>query len=103
MSKAAELAKHVRSLKDFKVIDSELELYNHVGATLFDAVFQAGINYKHVINALDAGSGILLLILRIGSLRSCRARNQKRDQEPSEENDANGLACEFLHGTSQSC
>jgi len=49
VSKAAKLKEHIEKLKDFEIVDSQLEPYGHIGATLFDAVFQAGIDYDLVV------------------------------------------------------
>ncbi len=49
--KAARLASYIRSLPDFTMVTPEIidGNYDHVGATITDAILQAGINYKTVV------------------------------------------------------
>lgn len=44
-----QLINYIRSLPDFEIIALSQESYNHMGATLTDAVLQAGVNYSHVV------------------------------------------------------
>lgn len=47
--KAHVLADYVRSLTDFRILEEADGNYHHMGATITDAVLQAGINYEHVV------------------------------------------------------
>ncbi|OGI21822.1 MAG: hypothetical protein A2287_03895 [Candidatus Melainabacteria bacterium RIFOXYA12_FULL_32_12] len=49
--KAKFLADYINSLNQFKIADkSELDgNYNHIGATITDAILQAGLNYEKVV------------------------------------------------------
>ena len=46
--KAKTLVKYVNTLPDFQIVDPGYP-YNHVGATITDAMLQAGINYERVV------------------------------------------------------
>lgn len=46
-SDARTLANHIRSIPGLKVVT--FEAYGHMGATLVDAVFQAGVSYEHTV------------------------------------------------------
>jgi hypothetical protein len=46
-SDARTLADHIRSIPGLKVVTHEA--YGHMGATLVDAVFQAGVSYQHTV------------------------------------------------------
>lgn len=46
-SDARALADHIRSIPGLKVVTHEA--YGHMGATLVDAVFQAGVSYQHTV------------------------------------------------------
>src|SRR5438552_5608244 len=48
-NQAENLAIYIRSLPDFRIVVSIDDPYGHIGATLTDAVPQAGINYKKVV------------------------------------------------------
>ena len=48
-NQAENLAIYIRSLPDFRIVVSIDDPYGHIGATLTDAVLQAGINYKKVV------------------------------------------------------
>ncbi len=48
MNQAQKVAAYISSLPDWKVFPEE-PLYGHMGATLTDAVLQAGINWKTVV------------------------------------------------------
>jgi hypothetical protein len=48
MNQAETLASHIRSRSDFVIVKS-MESYGHMGATLADAILQAGIDYKSVV------------------------------------------------------
>lgn len=50
MNQGQTLATYIRSCQDFVIITSIDGNYEHMGATLTDAVLQAGINYKTVVN-----------------------------------------------------
>jgi len=74
---AAILAAYVRSLDDFQIMQSE-EPYNHMGATITDAMLQAGVRYDTVVrprvNKLikqypegKTTSGFLQLLNKVGS------------------------------------
>ena len=49
MSPASRLAKYIRSLPDFEIVEGPIEPYCHMGATITEAVFQAGLNYETVV------------------------------------------------------
>lgn len=44
-----KLVNYVKTLKDFTIVDSMDGNYNHIGATLTDAILQAGIKYDTVV------------------------------------------------------
>lgn len=46
--KAATLVNYVHSLTDFTIVEA-IEGYNHMGATISDAMLQAGVNYRYVV------------------------------------------------------
>lgn len=48
-NKSAELAAYLQSLPGFEVVVPLEASYLHMGATLTDAVLQAGVNYAHVV------------------------------------------------------
>jgi len=48
-NQAETLATYIRSLPDFEIVVSIGDRYEHIGATLTDAVLQAGINYEKVV------------------------------------------------------
>ena len=45
----ARLAAHVQTLDDFEFVDDLAIPYNHMGATITDAVLQAGLRYQTVV------------------------------------------------------
>jgi hypothetical protein len=45
---AKKLAQYILALKDFKFVSPEIP-YNHMGATITDAILQSGLNYKTVV------------------------------------------------------
>lgn len=47
--KAQELVAFVRSLEDFAEIRAAYDTYGHMGATLADAVLQAGVNFERTV------------------------------------------------------
>jgi hypothetical protein len=51
--KAAMLVKYVKEYAipctDFEIVEAMSESYDHMGATIADAMLQAGVNYKHVV------------------------------------------------------
>lgn len=49
MNSEAVLADYVRSLADFVIVETIDGNYNHMGATIADAVLQAGISYDAVV------------------------------------------------------
>jgi hypothetical protein len=49
MNHSEILCEYIRSHPTFKIITTTSELYDHMGATLTDAVLQAGVNYKSVV------------------------------------------------------
>lgn len=49
MDHSETLVKYIRSHPTFKIIATTSESYDHMGATLTDAVLQAGVNYKSVV------------------------------------------------------
>jgi len=48
-TRSAQLVSYLQSLPGFEIVTPPEESYNHMGATLTDAVLQAGVNYKHVV------------------------------------------------------
>ncbi len=46
---SSQLVSYLRSLSGFEIVTPVGGSYNHLGATLVDAVLQAGINYAHVV------------------------------------------------------
>lgn len=46
--KAKSLANYVGTLSDFRIVKPEIP-YNHMGATITDAMLQSGLNYKTVV------------------------------------------------------
>jgi hypothetical protein len=50
-SDVARLVEFIHTLQGFRVIAQADGCYDHMGATLIDAVFQAGINYDNVVRA----------------------------------------------------
>jgi endonuclease III len=46
----AGLASYIRSLPDFAFVNEPMTPYSHVGATLTDAVLQAGVRYETVVS-----------------------------------------------------
>ena len=49
MDRAEAIAAYVGSRPDFVMVDSVGECYLHMGATLCDAILQAGLNYEMVV------------------------------------------------------
>jgi len=49
VTNATQLADHARSLADFDVIEDLALPYEHMGATITDAVLQAGLRYETVV------------------------------------------------------
>lgn len=49
MPDAARVADFVRSLPDFEMVEDLAIPYNHMGATITDAVLQAGLRYETVV------------------------------------------------------
>lgn len=48
--KAAALVDHIRSLNDFVIVDTiDYADYNHMGATITDAMLQAGVKWESVV------------------------------------------------------
>jgi hypothetical protein len=47
-NKATALAKYIGTLSDFQIVNPEYP-YDHMGATITDAMLQAGINYNTVV------------------------------------------------------
>jgi len=45
---AKALVKYIGTLTDFQIVDPSYP-YNHMGATITDAMLQAGINYEAVV------------------------------------------------------
>jgi hypothetical protein len=43
-----KLAAYIKGLSDFRFVRA-MQPYNHMGATLTDAMFQAGVNYHHAV------------------------------------------------------
>jgi hypothetical protein len=75
--KATKLAAFVRSLDDFQILQVE-EPYNHMGATITDAMLQAGVRYDTVVRPRvhklikqypegKTTSGFLQLLNKVGS------------------------------------
>ncbi len=48
MSSSVKLAEYIQSLPDFK-FRREMQPYHHLGATLTDVCFHAGVNYQHAV------------------------------------------------------
>jgi len=49
MTGVERVAMHVRGLPDFEMVDDLAIPYNHMGATITDAVLQAGLRYETVV------------------------------------------------------
>lgn len=49
MTAAQRVADHVRALPDFEMVEDLAIPYNHMGATITDAVLQAGLRYETVV------------------------------------------------------
>ncbi len=49
ISKARKLVSHIQSLGDFTIEDEIDDTYDHMGATIADAILQAGTNYDTVV------------------------------------------------------
>ncbi|MFV2044790.1 MAG: hypothetical protein ACC700_16340, partial [Anaerolineales bacterium] len=49
ISKARMFVSHIKSLDDFIIVDEIDGSYNHMGATIADAILQAGTNYATVV------------------------------------------------------
>ncbi len=49
ISKARKLVSHIQSLGDFTIEDDIEGTYHHIGATIVDAILQAGTNYATVV------------------------------------------------------
>ena len=47
-NKAKSLAKYISTLSDFSYVEPDIP-YNHMGATISDAILQSGLNYKTVV------------------------------------------------------
>lgn len=47
--KGEKLAEFIKSLKDFEIVKKIDGDYHHMGATICDAVLQAGVNYKNTV------------------------------------------------------
>ncbi len=50
ISKARKLVSHIESLAGFTIEDDIEGTYHHIGATIADAILQAGTNYATVVN-----------------------------------------------------
>ena len=49
ISKARKLVSHIESLAGFTIEDDIEDTYHHIGATIVDAILQAGTNYATVV------------------------------------------------------
>ncbi|MEW6068163.1 MAG: hypothetical protein AB1610_07735 [Nitrospirota bacterium] len=48
--KVEKLSKYIKSLKDFKIVKPDIPVpYNHMGATITDAMLQAGTTWDTVV------------------------------------------------------
>jgi hypothetical protein len=47
-NKAKSLARYISTLPDFSYVEPDIP-YNHMGATIIDAILQPGLNYKAVV------------------------------------------------------
>jgi hypothetical protein len=47
--KAKALVNYIRSLPNFEIVSSYNPVYGHMGATITDAILQAGLNFKTVV------------------------------------------------------
>lgn len=44
-----KLYNYIRGLDDFLIHKKKISTYNHIGATIIDAILQAGLNYRNVV------------------------------------------------------
>jgi len=88
ISKTEKLAQYISSLKDFKFVDPEIP-YDHMGATITDAILQSGLNYKSVVKPrveeilekyqeAKSTSTFMALLREVGANRVLRWNNMEK-------------------------